>query len=76
VAGTDSSACPPNPHIQSYNGIDRVLKGLLSSYDTPCQELDPSQVRTLAFFPSPSFMLETDPFVHTYTLSLTLKTDR
>jgi len=33
---------------ESYQGLDRVLKGLLSAYDTPCQELDPSQVVGLA----------------------------
>jgi len=29
---------------ESYQGLDRVLKGLFSAYDTPCQEMDPSQV--------------------------------
>lgn len=33
---------------ESYQGLDRVLKGLLSAYDTPCQELDPSQIVGLA----------------------------
>ena len=33
---------------ESYQGLDRVLKGLFSAYDTPYQEMDPSQVVGLA----------------------------
>ncbi len=33
---------------ESYAGLDRVLKGLLSTYDTPCQDVDPSPVVGLA----------------------------
>jgi hypothetical protein len=44
--------CPTLPALilvahlggQNYNGIDRILKGLLSCYETPYQDLDPSQV--------------------------------
>lgn len=32
----------------SYPGLDRVLKGLFSAYDTPCQGLDPSQIVGMA----------------------------
>lgn len=47
-----SSCDPPCLHSfsllpwakQNYNGIDRILKGLLSCYETPYQDLDPSQV--------------------------------
>lgn len=35
-------------HVQSYQGIDRILKGIMSFYETPYQAKDPSRIVALA----------------------------